>query len=76
MNIDDEQLIKLKKEQERLQKTIDAIKTDLRGGLDAVKSEQAVQLENYEVLMELLRLSESELNEVNNQIYQLENACY
>jgi len=71
-----EKLEKLNSEKERLEHTIESIKADLRQGLDATRSEQAVQLENYEVLMELLRISESELNEINTQIYQLENANY
>lgn len=71
-----EKLEKLNSEKAKLEQTIDSIKADLRQGLDATRSEQAVQLENYEVLMELLRISESELNEINTQIYQLENANY
>lgn len=71
-----EKLEKLNSEKAKLEHTIESIKADLRQGLDATRSEQAVQLENYEVLMELLRISESELNEINTQIYQLENANY
>jgi len=62
-----EKLEKLNSEKERLEHTIESIKADLRQGLDATRSEQAVQLENYEVLMELLDATRSE------QAVQLEN---
>ncbi len=68
-----ERLEKLNEEKVRLEEKIESIKRDLRHGLDATKNEQAIQLENYEVLMEILKVTESELSDVNSKIYQLEN---
>ena len=57
-----EDLLKQKSELEaRLQK----IKSDLSGGLDADFEEQAVQLENRDVLLEIMRVTEEELQKVN-----------
>ena len=61
-------LIEKKKElEERLEK----IKKDIKGGLDADWEEQAVQLENRDVLLEIARVTEEELQKVNAA---LENA--
>ena len=51
---------------------IEDIKRDLGRGLDADLGEQAIQLENLEVLQELLRVSSEELAEVNSQIEKFE----
>ena len=51
-----------------LLKLISEIKRDLGRGLDANLNEQAVQLENMEVLQELLRVATSELEEVSMQL--------
>ena len=48
------------------------IRRDLRGGLDADSEEQAIQLENLEVLQEIARVAEEELVQVNQQISALE----
>jgi hypothetical protein len=48
------------------------IRRDLRGGLDADSEEQAIQLENLEVLQEIARVAEEELGQVNQQISALE----
>jgi hypothetical protein len=48
------------------------IRRDLRGGLDADSEEQAIQLENLEVLQEIARVAEEELGQVNQQISSLE----
>ena len=60
-----EELLNQKKELEaRLQK----IKTDLSGGLEADFEEQAVQLENRDVLLEIMRVTEEELQKVNAKL--------
>jgi len=71
-----EQLDKLKDERSELEKKINNIKEDIKRGLNQDKSEQATQLENYDVLIEILRVSESEINELNKKIYQIENSSY
>ena len=68
-----ENLEKLNEEKTRLENKIQSIKNDLKQGLNAASDEQAIQLENYEVLMEILKVSESELTDINAKIYQLEN---
>ena len=71
-----EKMEDLREKKQELEKRIEAIEKDLRSGLDPDSSEQAVQLENYEVLLEILRKTEDELNAVNKKIYELENASY
>ena len=71
-----EKLEKLKEDKKKLEDKVRAIENDLRRGLDKSRHEQAAELENYEVLLEILRVSEDELNELNKQIYQLESANY
>ena len=50
----------LNKRQE-LEERIDRIKKDIAGGLEADFAEQATQLENRDVLLEIMRVSEEEL---------------
>jgi hypothetical protein len=50
---------------------LDKIKADLKGGLEADWEEQAVQLENRDVLLEIARVTEEELEKVKAD---LENA--
>lgn len=69
-----EELEKLKVSKKKLESKIQAIEDDLRKGLNRCRHEQAIQLENYEVLLELLRVTENNLHDVNRKIYQLENA--
>jgi hypothetical protein len=56
---------------DELLKRLEAIRKDLRGGLDADSKEQAVQLENMQVLQEIARVSEENLQEINQQISAL-----
>lgn len=49
---------------EVLRKRLAAIRADLASGLNADSEEQAVQLENIEVLAEIRRLAEAELESV------------
>jgi hypothetical protein len=55
-----------------LEKRLGAIRKDLAGGLDADSEEQAVQLENLEVIQEIARLAENELEEVNRKLENLD----
>ncbi len=48
------------------------IRKDLRSGLDANSEEQAIQLENLEVLQEIARVAADELSQVNQEISALE----
>ncbi len=52
---------------------IEAIKKDMRGGLDKDWSEQAVQLENAEVRDEIARVASEDLAKVNEAILRIEN---
>ncbi len=47
---------------------LDAIRADLERGLDADSEEQAVQLENLEVLQEINRLAEEELARIEKAL--------
>ena len=69
-----EQLDKLKADRAELEHKILSIEAELKKGLNRDKDEQAIQLENYEVLIEILRVSQSEINEINKKIYQIEKS--
>jgi RNA polymerase-binding transcription factor DksA len=56
---------------EELIKRIDAIRADLGRGLEADAEEQAVQLENFEVLQEIRRLAEAELASIDAELAKL-----
>lgn len=64
-------LEELKARKGELEARINAIRNDLKSGLDPDSEEQAVQLENYEVLMGLLKNAENELGDINEQLMQL-----
>jgi hypothetical protein len=60
-----EELIRKKKE---LEDRLEKIRQDLGRGLDADFSEQAIQLENHDVLLEIARVSDEELLKINRQL--------
>lgn len=62
----------LKARQAELEKRIEAIRKDMAGGLDADSEEQAIQLENYEVLREIARLAEQELAGIRKKLSNLD----
>ena len=64
-------LEELKARKGELEARIDAIRNDLKSGLDPDSEEQAVQLENYEVLTGLLKNAENELGDINEQLILL-----
>lgn len=55
-----------------LRERVDAIKRDFRGGLDRDFEEQAVQLENAEVLNALLTQALDELEEIEQKLRRWE----
>lgn len=63
--MDREQLLQRRDE---LRERLAAIRRDLGGGLERDLEEQAQQLENQETLMEIARVAESELAEVERQL--------
>lgn len=56
---------------DELQARLKAIKKDYGRGLDADFEEQAVQLENAEVLSEIARIATEELAQVEQQLAEL-----
>ena len=60
----------LKKQQELIDR-ITAIKKDFEKGLDPDLEEQALQLENYEVLQRLLEQAEIELEKIEKQLLKM-----
>ncbi len=71
-----EKLEKLKLDKRKIESKVRSVEEELKRGLNRNSHEQAVQLDNYDVLLEILRVSESELNDINKKIYQLENSSY
>lgn len=61
----------LLEKKKQLEERIATIQKDLRGGLDADFAEQAVQLENSEVLEGILDASLSELKNVDEALSKL-----
>jgi len=51
-----------------LEERLERIKADIAGGLDADFEEQATQLENRDVLLEIRRVSETELALVKQKL--------
>lgn len=58
----------LQKKKNELQERLEKIRMDLSGKLDQDFSEQAVQLENRDVLLEIHRVTSEELEKINNQL--------
>ncbi len=61
-------LDELTQNRDELLKRLEAIRKDLRGGLDADSKEQAIQLENMQVLQEIARVTDENLQQINKQI--------
>ena len=55
-----------------LEQRVEAVRRDFAGGLDPDLEEQAVQLENAEVLNELLRQALSELEEIEQKLRRMD----
>ena len=61
----------LRQRRGELQQRLDAIKADYRRGLSADSDEQAIELENAEVLAEISRVAATELDQVEQELRQL-----
>lgn len=57
---------------DELRARIGAIHKDIGGGLEKDYEEQAIQLENLEVLQEIVRVAEQELREVEMKLARLQ----
>ena len=62
----------LTEKREQLLQRLDAIKKDIRGGLSADFEEQAVQLENADVLAEISRVTNEELQKVTHALERID----
>lgn len=61
----------LQAQKAELENRLAAIRKDLGRGLGADSSEQAVELENFEVLQEIARVAEQELAEIDKKLAAL-----
>lgn len=59
---------KLMERRDELRDRLQAIRRDLGGGLDRDLEEQAQQLENQETLMEIARVAEAELADIERRL--------
>jgi len=66
-----EQKAKLLSRRKELRERLDAIQRDYRQGLDADFEEQAIQLENAEVLAGIAKVTTEELDKVEQQLREL-----
>ncbi|WP_376696691.1 hypothetical protein [Wenzhouxiangella sp. EGI_FJ10305] len=60
--------------QDELEQRLGAIRRDIGGGLDRDLEEQAQQLENQETLMEIARIAEAELAEVERKLAEFDSS--
>ena len=58
----------LENKRTELRQRLEAIRRDLHGGLDRDMSDQAIQLENRDTLLEIARVTEQELERVEQQL--------
>jgi len=63
----------LQQNRDELMQRLDAIRADLGKGLDADSKEQAIQLENIDVLSEISRITEVELQKINRLLAALKD---
>jgi len=61
----------LEQKRDRLRERLASIRRDLDNGLDRDLEDQAQQLENRDTLLEIARVSEQDLREVEVQLNQL-----
>lgn len=62
--MDAQEIERLEHRRQELKERLDAIARDLGRGLDRDLEEQAIQLENLEVLEEIARVAEQELRDI------------
>ncbi len=70
----EQRLRDLKQRRNDLQERLQSIRKDIAGGLNKDWEEQAIELENAEVLDEIARVSSEELRKVEQAIERLEKA--
>lgn len=58
----------LVQKRDELSQRLAAIRRDLQGGLDRDMSDQAIQLQNRDTLLEIARVTEQELARVEQQL--------
>jgi hypothetical protein len=63
----------LTQSRDEMLKRLEAIRADIGKGLDADSKEQAIQLENLDVLREISRITEEELRKINLQLSALQD---
>jgi len=63
-----DKLTELKQKRDELRERLTAIENDYRKGLDADSEERATQLENADVLNEIARTTQEELDRIENEI--------
>ena len=71
MNDINDQRRQLEAKRDELRERLQKIETDYRQGLDRDAEEQALQLENAEVLAEIARTTREELDRVEEQLADL-----
>ena len=64
----------LEQRRDELQQRLDAVKRDLGGGLDRDLEDQAQQLENRDTLLEIARVAEQELRDVEAQLREVDES--
>jgi len=64
----------LEQRRDELQQRLEAVKRDLGGGLDRDLEDQAQQLENRDTLLEIARVAEQELRNVEVQLRELDES--
>ncbi len=73
MHDTDDELQRLRNRRDELRERLAAIRRDYGRGLEPDFAEQAVELENAEVLAEIARVSAEELERVERRIMALES---
>lgn len=63
-----DEMTALKARRAELVQRLEAIQRDIGGGLDKDFEEQAIQLENLEVLQEIARVAEAEINAIDQKL--------
>jgi hypothetical protein len=65
-------IAQLKKERDRLRQKLAAIEADYRKGLEADSEDQAIELENADVLEGIARATAEELEKVEKSLSEIE----
>jgi len=71
VNTQSDEKAKLIQRRDALKGRLDAIRKDIGRGLDPDSSERAIQLENAEVLDEIARVAQEELEQIETKLAQL-----